>query len=287
MAPETLVGELYSYPVDYFAYGMFVYHVLTEKSPSISFGAHAYAIAQKIVGGNRPPFPKGTLRQVTAFIEDCWAQDPALRIGFDEIVRRLEAKEFLLPNVDVEEYDGYIRSLNLRTLTFSVDGRTMAREFPMMANVCDIEKTIAQELGTMPCKIESESLSQTGMDTGVRIGINFHISFMTELGGCETIARQSINGRRHARRLNPQSLSAFSRGHFTILSCCDSIIRTSIIQNITLTYHSVRPCANALQPVDKVYSKAGRVRHIIIQNRLEAVPSLGYEKMACGLIGII
>jgi hypothetical protein len=63
----------------------------------------------------------GAPRETTALIHECRPQGPRLRIGFDDLVRRLEAKESLLPNAYEEGYDRSIRGLIARMQPFPFD----------------------------------------------------------------------------------------------------------------------------------------------------------------------
>jgi serine/threonine protein kinase len=110
MAPELLMEEEFSWPVDVFAYGMTVWAIVAGQAPFADL-RKTLKIMNQITSGERPPLPVGLPQACCDLITDCWNQNPRLRPTFPEIVGRLKSSGPLLHGVD-EEYGAYVALLD-------------------------------------------------------------------------------------------------------------------------------------------------------------------------------
>jgi serine/threonine protein kinase len=99
MAPELFEEKPYDSKVDVYAFGMLTYEILSGETPFPNI-PNPIALGKCIVKGTRPPIPQCVPGCWAQLIERCWAQDPASRPTFDEIVMILSADEFVLPECD-------------------------------------------------------------------------------------------------------------------------------------------------------------------------------------------
>ena len=94
MAPEALEGEACTAACDVFSFGIVVWETLTRRVPWDGKPPHLIMrfVCDKPAPQNRPPldavdpsYPAPLL----ALMQECWAQDPAARPSFADVVRRL------------------------------------------------------------------------------------------------------------------------------------------------------------------------------------------------------
>ncbi|KAH3731509.1 Serine/threonine-protein kinase CTR1 [Pelomyxa schiedti] len=95
MAPECLNGAGYAKPCDVFSYAIVLWvllhhgeHPFGEELKGLPPEAHAHFLDEATKQGNRPPLPKQDT-DLCPLLERCWAQNPAARPSFSEIVRIL------------------------------------------------------------------------------------------------------------------------------------------------------------------------------------------------------
>jgi serine/threonine protein kinase len=100
MAPELLLGEDYSYPVDVYAYGMMLFVIMTDSLPFKGVN-----VAQKIMSGERPDIPSYVPDNCRALIEQCWDTSPVHRPTFADILENPENLRF--GNCDETAFDNY------------------------------------------------------------------------------------------------------------------------------------------------------------------------------------
>eukprot|EP00727_Mastigamoeba_balamuthi_P011117 m51a1_g6628 putative tyrosine (1129) ;mRNA; f:61481-66260 len=98
MAPEVISGSKYEKSCDVFSFAVILYEVLTGEIPycrsvtpegHVSFWKSA-EIRAFVLEGKRPPIPPQIPRPCVDLITLCWAQDPAARLGFTDVLQRLE-----------------------------------------------------------------------------------------------------------------------------------------------------------------------------------------------------
>jgi serine/threonine protein kinase len=112
MAPELGDGDgEYSFPVDVYAFGVLLYRFFTDQH--LLEGMERQPISPNglmiaVVVGKRYKRPIGVPDPFWNLITRCWAQDPAHRPTFEEIVKlMLESQDFTFPGTDVEKYNEY------------------------------------------------------------------------------------------------------------------------------------------------------------------------------------
>jgi hypothetical protein len=96
MSPEALAAEPATEPRDVYAFGVVMWEIMSLQKPweDMQLPQIVHAVCVKPSPENRPPldaidasYPAPLL----ALMQACWAQDPAARPSFTEIIRRLEA----------------------------------------------------------------------------------------------------------------------------------------------------------------------------------------------------
>ena len=116
MAPEMFSENHYNSKVDVYAYAMLVYEMMTETIAFNEF-RNMTMIASKVVQGYRPPFTSFFDNAYIELIQACWAQDPASRPSFDQIVESIDnnIQSFLVPGVNKKEFEEYRRMIKNST----------------------------------------------------------------------------------------------------------------------------------------------------------------------------
>ncbi|WIA29400.1 hypothetical protein OEZ86_011904 [Tetradesmus obliquus] len=94
MAPEVLTGRQYNEKVDVFAFGVILYELLSGVVVAgrvALAGEHDELLdyARKVANGHREALPTYWPAPVKDLVAACWAQDPAARPSFQEVLRRL------------------------------------------------------------------------------------------------------------------------------------------------------------------------------------------------------
>jgi serine/threonine protein kinase len=74
-------------PVDVYAKGVVLYEMTTGRAAFV--GMRQHEVVSSVLAGGRPSIPRGVRREVTALIEDCWAQATADRPTAELVVARL------------------------------------------------------------------------------------------------------------------------------------------------------------------------------------------------------
>ena len=112
MAPEILEEERYDRKVDVYAFGILMYEVLTDCVPYpelVSGKMTEFAFRINVVNKKlRPKFDFQIKDSIKKLIEKCWAHDPNERPTFDEIFSMLSSDDYILDNVDKDEFRLYL-----------------------------------------------------------------------------------------------------------------------------------------------------------------------------------
>eukprot|EP01090_Pellita_catalonica_P002779 TRINITY_DN12378_c0_g1_i1.p1 TRINITY_DN12378_c0_g1~~TRINITY_DN12378_c0_g1_i1.p1 ORF type:complete len:339 (+),score=56.23 TRINITY_DN12378_c0_g1_i1:419-1435(+) len=90
-APELLVDENVTKAADVYSYGMVLWEILTGEFPFQ--GDMTITVLKKLKMGERPKIPPGTNKDFKRVVEKCWAELPADRPQFAEIITLLEKQE--------------------------------------------------------------------------------------------------------------------------------------------------------------------------------------------------
>lgn len=88
MAPEVLRHESYSNMADVYSYAIVLWQLLTREDPYANVG-QIEAAGKVALEKARPPFPGGTPRVISDFVEICWNENPDDRWAFNEICDKL------------------------------------------------------------------------------------------------------------------------------------------------------------------------------------------------------
>lgn len=95
MAPEIIRHEPYGFKVDVYSFAVVMWQLLTREKPfhNVSQEEAAQMVS---MGFQRPPFPRGSPRQVVSLIELAWGEDPEERPSFEEIGETFEEWDTML-----------------------------------------------------------------------------------------------------------------------------------------------------------------------------------------------
>ena len=86
MAPELLKGGLMSQESDVYAFGITLWEVMTRKIPYAELELPTQEILERIKAGTlRPDCSQDLDSELAQCMEDCWSQDPAQRISFEDL----------------------------------------------------------------------------------------------------------------------------------------------------------------------------------------------------------
>ncbi|KAG0497048.1 hypothetical protein HPP92_001449 [Vanilla planifolia] len=88
MAPEVIEHKPYDHKADVFSFAIMMWELLSGKLPYeyLTPLQAAVGVVQKCL---RPTIPRNTHPKLTALLETCWHQDPAMRPDFSEILDTL------------------------------------------------------------------------------------------------------------------------------------------------------------------------------------------------------
>ena len=89
MAPELFDGAQVTEKVDVYSFAVLVWECLTGRVPWADVPSPMQVIYYVGVLGQRPQMPAGCLPALRALIEACWAETPAARPRFQEVLVRL------------------------------------------------------------------------------------------------------------------------------------------------------------------------------------------------------
>lgn len=109
MAPEQYRDEKITEAVDVYAYGIFLWELLTRKMPYEGRDGKQilYAVSMK---GERPPIPDGTPEPLENLITRCWANDADDRPTFPEIVTEFVSQSVEFPGTVRTALENFLKS---------------------------------------------------------------------------------------------------------------------------------------------------------------------------------
>lgn len=108
MAPEVLTGHQYNEKIDVFSFGIILYELLSGViiASRVAFGGQHEELldyARQVANGHREVIPVYWPAPVRVLISKCWAQDPAQRPGFKEVLKQLYAMKQAGVDVQIEK----------------------------------------------------------------------------------------------------------------------------------------------------------------------------------------
>jgi len=93
MAPEVIQSKNYTEKADVYSFGLVMWEVLTRQVPYQ--GMQPMQIAFGVCQQNlRPPLPPQAPQQLVSVMVQCWAQDPAQRPSFADVLNSLKGLNF-------------------------------------------------------------------------------------------------------------------------------------------------------------------------------------------------
>ena len=103
MAPEVLRAEKsVSEKSDVYSFAVVLWEISTGRLPWGDLG-HMQILFSVGMRGERLAIPKDVQPEVSSLIQDCWAEDPSKRPGFEDILTRLSSiKEIVVSSEPVE-----------------------------------------------------------------------------------------------------------------------------------------------------------------------------------------
>ncbi|KAK8887205.1 hypothetical protein M9Y10_038243 [Tritrichomonas musculus] len=112
MAPEMFQEGDFTNSVDVYAFGILAYEVITLNLPyNPKDFQNIFRFQKQIVEGKRPEFPPGVNPLLQELVCKCWDKCDMERPTFSEIFECLSKPEFLISDVDLDEYNAYLNSL--------------------------------------------------------------------------------------------------------------------------------------------------------------------------------
>lgn len=112
VAPESWEKYEYTKEGDVYSFSFIVYQILTLEEPFKNYNIQMLYL-QVVKQGYRPEFNKPIADSYRQLITQCWANKPADRPTFSEIVTRLKSDpKFITDEVDKDEYMNYIKFID-------------------------------------------------------------------------------------------------------------------------------------------------------------------------------
>lgn len=108
-APEIVRMEQYDEKVDVYSFGIVMWELITREEPYDGQGGVqiAYAAAEQ---GLRPPIPNFCPDDFSKLMQECWAEKPASRPDFGEVLERLFQMMKDTPNPALKELQANARA---------------------------------------------------------------------------------------------------------------------------------------------------------------------------------
>ena len=104
MAPETLQGTAYSYPVDVYAFGVMLWETWAECQAYVDDARfeQPWMIPQFVIEGKRLERPAGMPDWWWSLVERCWAQDAGARPDFGAVLREMAGWPYDITHVNAD-----------------------------------------------------------------------------------------------------------------------------------------------------------------------------------------
>jgi serine/threonine protein kinase len=144
MAPEVFVSSTYDKPVDWYAFGVLVWQLVTKKHPYS--GMKYVDIVNHVVKNNqRLTIPDDCHELVSTLMTKCWDRDPAARPTFAQAMEVLEELS--------ETLEG--------SMLTAMTEETVREEFPSSPGGLEYDKSPREGGGDAVEFVETDFLSQT------------------------------------------------------------------------------------------------------------------------------
>jgi serine/threonine protein kinase len=155
MAPEMLDSvdgaSGYDLSVDCFSYAMLLFVLLTGKTPAAGFSLRGeMMIHQKIVNGERPPFPVdlGIPQRLVELVTRLWDQKPSGRPNFTAVCDALiNNPKFWLPGTNEGELRAYVEWVTTDAFVIVVDEKRYERRLDLRFTGLDVKNFLSREFG--------------------------------------------------------------------------------------------------------------------------------------------
>lgn len=171
MAPELWEDckSQYSPSIDFYAFGILAYEVITGKEPFSELGnITIFELAKKVIQGYRPQFTDDIPEKMIYLISKCWSQNIKERPSFEEIFKQLSNDfSYFDENVDENEVINYIKYLKNEKV------EEKKEENHLQARVNDLEKEnkkLKTELNQL--KIKNEKDDEKNTENYLQVHIN-------------------------------------------------------------------------------------------------------------------
>jgi mitogen-activated protein kinase kinase kinase 7 len=90
MAPEVFRGRKYDEKCDVFSFGIFLWELISRRTPFEDWDSNAYAILWQVSEGRRPADIKDCPKPLMDLIKSCWADRPRERPNVECIMNAIE-----------------------------------------------------------------------------------------------------------------------------------------------------------------------------------------------------
>ena len=188
-APELLSGSSYGFSVDVYAFGLFMFCVLSGDFPvEMKEWKSPQDWYKRIRGGWRPNIPDGIPESYHSLIEMCWDQDPNTRPTFHQVVDALS--EVSMPSeIDVKSFKEYQERITQYVTNIpksSVNVQPSVHEPTPIIPKADVQKHDSV-LAVEPQPIEIKSVIMAEIEARQRRDVDFREFAEQE---CRTIKKQ-------------------------------------------------------------------------------------------------
>jgi len=206
MAPESLYGKGYGFPVDVYGFAMVLYELLTFKIPWA--GLDPLSVTRTVVIENkRPKIPQTAPKSLRNLIVKCWQTNANARPTFAEIYRLFSTGAVFFEGTDYES----VKKLNLQLIEKGYEKSRIAKKESPNSNTTNQNNT----------PIKSESKRNTNTESVSSLGKN---SLMADVSRNESI----VINKENTYALNDSSDVASFKGHLPSLSESDSNTLTPV-----------------------------------------------------------
>ena len=168
MAPESLYGKGYGFPVDVYSFSMVLYELLTYKIPWS--GMDPVSVTRAVViEKKRPKLPSNSPKGLKNMIIKCWQTNPDLRPSFQEIYRQFATGTVFFEGTDTNSINNLHEKLVSLGFEQTLSGRKKQINDKPKNNLTKNKPLTRSKLFIKPQKslklieIEDEDILESGM----------------------------------------------------------------------------------------------------------------------------